>query len=86
MSAEVKSMEIKKTQTATKEKSYSFKKGREFVDDVKNEVLKVNWTSKEELKTYTKIVVIATFVFGMAIYFLDLVIQSSLSFLSWIGG
>ena len=33
---------------------------------------------REELITYTKIVVGATFIFGMAIYLLDLIIQGTL--------
>ncbi|SCA62735.1 Uncharacterized protein SCG7086_AD_00090 [Chlamydiales bacterium SCGC AG-110-P3] len=50
-----------------------------FFTDVKSELGRITWTSKEELQVYTKIVVIATFVLGMAIYTSDLTIQSILN-------
>lgn len=50
----------------------------EFVGDIKSEFNKVSWTSKEELKVYTKIVVGATFVFGLAVYVMDILIQLAL--------
>jgi preprotein translocase subunit SecE len=46
-----------------------------FVGDVKQELKKVEWTSKEEIKSYTKIVLASTIVSGMFIYFADLLIQ-----------
>ncbi|MBA3721347.1 MAG: preprotein translocase subunit SecE [Parachlamydiaceae bacterium] len=72
-------MEIKKTQqiTAT-DNPVTKKKAADFVTEMKGEVSKIQWTSKDELITYTKIVVGMTFVFGMAIYFTDLIIQGSL--------
>jgi len=51
----------------------------EFFGDVKGELFKISWTSKEELQVYTRIVVIATFVLGMCIYGMDLVIQNVLA-------
>lgn len=54
-----------------------------FVGDIKTEFKKVSWTSKEELKTYTKIVVAATFLFGLGVYFMDLFIQTALSALNF---
>jgi preprotein translocase subunit SecE len=53
-----------------------------FLGDIKDEFSKISWTSSEELITYTKIVVIGTFLFGMGIYFMDLIIQGVLSGLS----
>lgn len=53
-----------------------------FVGEIKSEFKKVSWTSKEELRTYTKIVVGATFLFGLGVYFMDLIIQSALSALN----
>ncbi|MBA2367997.1 MAG: preprotein translocase subunit SecE [Candidatus Protochlamydia sp.] len=83
-------MEIKKPQISAKESTFSLKKVRNFVDDVKSEIFKINWTNREELIVYTKIVVMTTFLFGMSIYLLDLLIQGSLSGLSfmlrWISG
>ncbi len=90
MGAEVKSMEIKKNQQTTTERAVSTKRIRDFVADIKSEIQKITWTSREELFAYTKIVVLATLIFGMTIYMLDLFIQSilgSLSFLlNFIGG
>lgn len=62
----------------------------EFVGDVKSELKKITWTSKEEIKVYTKVVVISTFVFGLMIYMIDLFVQGGLSSLSslvkWVFG
>lgn len=80
MSAEVKTMEVKKTnQPTVADPTATKKKVQNFVTELKSEVTKVHWTSKEELITYTKIVVAATFLFGMAIYLMDLIIQGTLS-------
>lgn len=90
MGAEVKSMEIKKNQQTTTERAVSTKRVRDFVADIKSEIQKITWTNREELFAYTKIVVLATLIFGMSIYMLDLIIQSilgSLNFLlHFIGG
>lgn len=85
MGAEVKSMEVKKPQqaVATTERSFSLKRARDFVTDVKSEIQKITWTSREELVVYTKIVVGATFAFGMVIYLLDLLIQGTLGTLNF---
>ncbi len=77
-------MEIKKPQQATNEQIISSKKIRDFIGDVKSEIQKINWTSRDELIFYTKLVVGATFSFGMAIYFLDLFIQGILSSLNYV--
>lgn len=86
MGAEVKSMEVKKPQQtlAAAGKSFSLKRGQEFVADIKSEIQKITWTSREELLVYTKIVVGATFAFGMAIYVLDLMIQGTLGSLNFL--
>lgn len=81
MGAEVKSMEIKKPQPTT-ERAVSAKRAQTFVADVKSEIFKITWTSREELIAYTKIVVLATLLFGLTIYALDLMIQGTLSGLS----
>jgi preprotein translocase subunit SecE len=82
--AEVKSMEIKKPQHTITDQSFSSKRMQDFVTDVKGEIQKITWTNRDELIFYTKLVVGATFVFGMAIYVLDLVIQSTLSGLGFL--
>lgn len=57
-------------------------KAGEFIGEVKGELKRIHWTSKEELKVYTRIVVIATFMLGMSIYVVDLLLRSSLAGLS----
>lgn len=86
---ELKTMEVKKTQQMTAAApasrdvpSLSSKSVRHFIGDVKAELFKINWTSYEELKSYTQIVCGATLVFGMGVYVADLLIQTFLSGLS----
>lgn len=54
----------------------------QFLGEVKEEFYKITWTNADEMKTYAKIVVGTTFCCGMAIYLVDLVIQSALSVIS----
>lgn len=49
-----------------------------YFREVQNELRKVTWTSKEELILCTKAVIIATFIFGLAIYVVDLAIRGAL--------
>jgi|GEM_PF-2666335 len=49
-----------------------------FVQEVKEELKKVSWTSIKELKLSTKIVVISTFSFGLGIYLVDLAVKGVL--------
>ena len=49
-----------------------------FVQDLKEELKKVSWTTKEELLSCTKVVVLSTFIFGMGIYLVDLMIKGVL--------
>ena len=51
------------------------KKKVSFFREVQNELKKVTWTSKEELLFCTKAVIIATFLFGLTIYVVDLGIR-----------
>lgn len=81
-------MEVKKTQqiqTITskpvvlpKEGPSFFKRFPEFIGDVKAEFKRITWTSKEELIVYTKAVVGATFLLGLGVYFVDVVVQTAL--------
>ena len=52
---------------------------RGYVRELKEELKRVSWTSKEELFLSTKIVVGSVFVFGFGVYLVDLVIQGSLN-------
>ncbi|MDE3048222.1 MAG: preprotein translocase subunit SecE, partial [Verrucomicrobiota bacterium] len=49
-----------------------------YFREVQNELKKVSWTSKEELIFCTKAVIIATFLFGLTIYAVDLSIRGIL--------
>jgi len=77
-------MEIKKPQQTINERAFSSKRVQDFVADIKGEIKRITWTSREELLFYTKLVVGATFVFGMAIYVLDLLIQATLGGLNFL--
>lgn len=84
MTMDTRTMEIKKTQTASsvstsKDEAAKRFSPAEFIGEVKEEIQKITWTSPEELKVYTQIVVGATFVCGMGIYFMDLIIQGILT-------
>ncbi|MGR3973191.1 MAG: preprotein translocase subunit SecE [Candidatus Rhabdochlamydia sp.] len=50
-----------------------------YLEQLKNELKQVSWTSKEELRMLTKTVLIVTFAFGLAIYGVDLVIKGCLT-------
>lgn len=85
MTDNVKTMEIKKAQSATVSKADEAARmasAVDFVGDVKEELKKISWTSREELIVYTKIVVAMTFIMGMGIYLVDILIQNFLHGLS----
>lgn len=48
------------------------------ISELKAEFKRIEWTSKQELILYTKIVLISIFVFGMLVYVVDLAIQGVL--------
>lgn len=64
--------------TTEKRRSYGLRDLWNFIDEAKAEFKKISWTSRDELRVYTKIVVWATFIFGMGIYVADFFIQKSL--------
>jgi preprotein translocase subunit SecE len=80
MVANVKKAQLKQESSASGGSPF------EFLGDVKGEFRKITWTSQDELKAYTKIVVGATFAFGMVIYGTDLLIQTALASLDWMLG
>lgn len=91
MAAEVKAMEIKKSQQLAKPVSASATEApskagdwKDVLGNIKAEFGKISWTTPEELSAYTKIVVAGTFLFGMGIYVMDLVIQLVLNSLSFV--
>lgn len=86
MAVELKAMELKKRdqltemskepkEIQTSEQTTKSSQFWNFLADVKSELYKISWTTPEELKTYTKIVIGTTFCFGMGVYLTDLMIQ-----------
>ena len=57
---------------STREKKLS------YFREVQNELKRVTWTSKEELILCTKVVIVSTLLFGLAIYVVDLGIRGVL--------
>lgn len=49
-----------------------------FISELKEELKKVSWTTKAELISATKIVIISVFCFGIGIYIMDLAIKGIL--------
>ena len=58
--------------------SMSTKGLRRFVGEIKDELAKVTWTSRDEMQLYIKVVVLSTLTFGFGVYAVDIVIQSAL--------
>ncbi len=52
---------------------------RNFLRELKQELKKVSWTTKEELVQSAKMVVGATFFLGLGIYLIDLTIKGFLN-------
>ena len=50
-----------------------------YIRELKEELKKVTWTTKDELIFCTKIVVGSTFILGIGIYFIDLIIKGALN-------
>jgi preprotein translocase subunit SecE len=64
-------------QASNKKKSAS-----SFVQELKEELKKVSWTTKQELRLSIKVVIGATFLFGLGIYLFDLAIKGALDFIA----
>lgn len=58
----------------------------EFIGEVKAEIGRITWTTKDELVVSTKVVVLSALFFGMAIYLTDLTIQMVLGLLNFLLG
>ncbi len=67
-----------KSSTNAPEKTIGTESIGSFIGDMKGELAKVTWTSREEMQLYIKVVVMSTLVFGLGIYFVDLIIQGVL--------
>jgi preprotein translocase SecE subunit len=49
-----------------------------FLQELKDELKKVSWTTQAELKVSVKVVIVSTFLFGFCVYLADLVIKMGL--------
>lgn len=58
--------------------AWEAKKVGGYFTELKQEFKRVEWTSKDELRFYTKLVLASTFLVGMSVYFVDLAIQGVL--------
>ena len=54
---------------------------REFLEDVRNEMKKVSWPSREEVVGTTTVVIIASFIFAFFLYAADLVLFGMVEYL-----
>jgi preprotein translocase subunit SecE len=72
---------VKPTVVQTKDKTAQAGQLIDFFAAVKTEFKKIVWTNPNELRTYTKIVVAMTVLFGLGIYVMDIAIQLVLGFL-----
>lgn len=90
VASEVKSMELKKQNSSDRDIKSDQKaaakkfKAREWIEEIKHEIKTINWTTPEELRVYTQIVVGATFFFGLGVYLVDLAIHGALNLLTMI--
>jgi preprotein translocase subunit SecE len=81
-------MDVKLNQTRlttdahAKQASRKKKRVFDYLQELKEELKKVSWTTKEELKLSTRVVIGAIFFFGLGIYFFDLVIKGCLDFIA----
>lgn len=83
MSSETKTLETRKKHR-DEDQAMVFERAKHFVEDVKGEIHRITWTNRDELFFYTKIVVCSTLFFGLAIYALDLIIQTILNSLTYL--
>ncbi len=65
-------------------------RGFRFLGEVKQEFWRINWTTPQELRTSTKVVLGGMLLAGFVIYGVDLILQGMLSLLNtlsvWIAG
>ena len=71
-------METRSTESTASSARTSRRSIFSYMGELKEEMKKVSWTTQEELKFCTKIVVGAVFLFGISIYVADLVIKGAL--------
>lgn len=78
MSAVNVKMKYSKDSLQAQKKKLAKKKSSSAFTDIKEEMKKVSWPTTEDLKFCTKVVIGATFIFGIGIYIVDLVMKGLL--------
>lgn len=58
--------------------SFSMKRLSRRLEEMKSEFFRIQWTDEGDVSTYTKVVIVATFVSGMLLYIADLVVHRAL--------
>lgn len=76
--------ESKKENAQKEKRNFSLSAISDFIGEIKSELQRISWTSTDDLKTYVKVVVSVTFIFGMSIYGIDLIIQAVLHALRFV--
>jgi preprotein translocase SecE subunit len=69
--------QVNKVRIANKSK-FNAKKAAHFIGDVKGEFKKIAWTPKDQLSTYTKVVIGSTIALGVFIFSVDLFLRGAL--------
>ncbi|WP_100934030.1 preprotein translocase subunit SecE [Candidatus Chlamydia corallus] len=77
-------MKQQQNREALSRKLGTAKKQAKFAGSFVDEIKKVEWVSKDDLKKYVKVILISIFGFGFAIYFVDLVLRKSITCLDGI--
>lgn len=55
-----------------------------FIGEMKAEIGRITWPETSELFSYSKIVVAATFIFGIFIYLMDVLIRNALDTITFL--
>ncbi|NOZ62944.1 MAG: preprotein translocase subunit SecE [Calditrichaeota bacterium] len=58
-----------------------FRKLNKFIQEVKQEMSKVSWPGKEELKGTTRVVIMVTLVLTLFIFAVDKILEAILNFI-----
>jgi preprotein translocase subunit SecE len=72
-------VQVEQLSSQPETKQAQSKIGTSYISELKAELRKVTWTTKEELIFFTKIVIGSTFALGLGIYAVDLLIKGVLN-------
>ncbi len=64
----------------------SYRRATTFIIEVRNELKKVTWPPRKEVKSTTVVVVITVFFFGFYLYGLDLILSYAAAFITRLVG